>query len=96
MTPTVRNHYRLGVPFAGEYTVAINSDDEKYGGTGNYPITTLSSSPSEWNGRPNHVELTLPPLATVIFTFNKEQVAKKPAVKKATKASAKKPARKAS
>ena len=73
LTPSVRADYRIGVPFAGSYEPVINSDDASYGGTGNYNITTLESQPSEWNGRPNHVELTLPPLATVILRYVPEK-----------------------
>ena len=67
LTPTVRPHYRVGVPYAGNYTVILNSDDAQYGGTGNYEIKTLKAAASEWNGRPYHVEFTLPPLCTVVM-----------------------------
>ncbi len=75
-TPTVRSHYRIGVPFEGTYEPMINSDDEQYNGTGNYSQVAVDSSPSEWNGRPNHIELTLPPLTTLIFRFKKAGAAK--------------------
>ena len=68
-TPTVRTKYRVGVPFEGDYELVINSDDEIYGGTGNYPQQAMTSVPTEWNGRPNHIELTLPPLATLVFRY---------------------------
>ena len=69
-TPSVRTKYRVGVPYEGSYTPIINSDDEKYGGTGNYAQETMQAVPSEWNGRPNHIELTLPPLATLVFRYD--------------------------
>ena len=68
-TPAVRTKYRVGVPYEGSYTPIINSDDEQYGGTGNYTQETMKAVPSEWNGRPNHIELTLPPLATLVFRY---------------------------
>jgi 1,4-alpha-glucan branching enzyme len=77
-TPAVRHHYRVGVPANDTYEVLINSDDDQYGGTGNYSEKSFQAVESEWNGRPYHVELTLPPLATVILK------------KKATKRRAKK------
>ena len=69
LTPAVRHHYRVGVPYAGKYKAVLNSDDAKYGGTGDYAVKTLKSAASEWNGRPEHVELTLPPLATLVLKF---------------------------
>ena len=67
LTPAVRNHYRVGVPLKGKYTVVLNSDDAQYGGTGNYEIESLEAVAAEWNGRPYHIELTVPPLCTVVF-----------------------------
>jgi 1,4-alpha-glucan branching enzyme len=83
-TPAVRHHYRVGVPYAGEYTILINSDDEAFGGTGNFTQERLTSSPSEWNGRPNHIELTLPPLASLIFRYEGKST-KADKTKKSTK-----------
>ncbi|PPK85717.1 1,4-alpha-glucan branching enzyme [Neolewinella xylanilytica] len=85
-TPAVRTKYRVGMPFEGKYALVINSDDEQYGGTGNYSQETMDSVPSEWNGRPNHIELTLPPLATLVFRFQPEgKKGKKPKAKAAAK-----------
>lgn len=66
-TPAVRHHYRVGVPAAGTYSCLLNSDEETYGGTGNYPIDKLDAVAAEWNGRAYCVELTMPPLATVVL-----------------------------
>ena len=96
-TPAVRHNYRVGVPMEGTYEPVINSDDERFGGTGNFPSKELKSAPAEWNGRANHVELTLPPLATLVYRYkaagkqasNDDKTsaakAKKPAAKKAKK-----------
>ncbi|MEM9526962.1 MAG: 1,4-alpha-glucan branching protein GlgB, partial [Bacteroidota bacterium] len=70
-TPAVRHHYRVGVPFKGSYKSILNSDDDKYGGTGNYDIKILKAAESEWNGRPYHVELTVPPLSTVVLKLGR-------------------------
>ena len=67
LTPTVRHHYRVGVPVAGKYEVLINSDEVQYGGTGDYKIGTLTAVEAEWNGRAYHLEFTVPPLSTVVF-----------------------------
>ncbi|WP_149277510.1 1,4-alpha-glucan branching protein GlgB [Pareuzebyella sediminis] len=66
-TPTPREKYRVGIPkTSGEMKVILNSDDKKYGGSG----TRSTISPIEkiaWHGREQSVELTIPPLAIVIF-----------------------------
>ena len=74
-TPAVRHKYRVGVPQAGDYRSLLNSDDKKYGGTGDYPTKAVTAGQAEWNGRPYHVELTLPPLATVVLTATKPKKA---------------------
>ena len=69
LTPAVRHRYRVGVPTAGKYKVLISSDDKQYGGTGDYELKTLKTTATEWNGRPYHLELTLPPLSTIVFGY---------------------------
>ncbi len=66
LTPIVRNDYSIGVPFAGEYHVLLNSDDQQYGGSG-YGATSYSARPEGHHGRPNSLRLSLPPLATLII-----------------------------
>ena len=65
-TPVVRQRFRLGVPGAGTYIEAINTDDENYGGSGvaNGP---LEAEPFGAHDKPYSLELSLPPLATVIL-----------------------------
>ena len=66
-TPVVRHHYRIGVPVAGSYRELINSDKSIYWGSGiaydgDYHTTDIPS-----HGQPHSLELTLPPLSTVIL-----------------------------
>ena len=65
-TPVVRR-YRMGVPRDGFYREIFNSDSIHYAGTnvGNYPGIQTDRIPQ--HGRPVSIELTLPPLATVVF-----------------------------
>ncbi len=42
MTPVTRKGYRLGLPAAGDYEPVFCSDDPKYGGTGDLPVTVQS------------------------------------------------------
>ncbi|MEM8667750.1 MAG: 1,4-alpha-glucan branching protein GlgB [Planctomycetota bacterium] len=66
-TPVVRHHYRVGVPQGGFWREIFNSDSETYGGSnvGNYP--GADSLGEGHHGRPDSIEITMPPLATVIL-----------------------------
>ena len=66
-TPVPRHGYRLGVPEAGEYYELMNSDDERYGGSGLVNSQPMPSAPLYWQSCPHSILLTLPPLATVIL-----------------------------
>ena len=66
-TPVPRYQYRIGVPCGGLYKEILNSDSMYYGGgnLGNYdPILATATS---WMGRPYSIEITVPPLAGVVF-----------------------------
>ena len=76
-TPSVRHHYRVGVPEKGTYTIGLNSDDKQYNGTGDYTIKDLKAVESEWNGRPYHIELTIPPLSCVVLELKNGKSKKK-------------------
>jgi 1,4-alpha-glucan branching enzyme len=66
-TPVPRMHYRLGAPRVGVWREILNTDSELYGGSnlGNGGRLEASTAPS--HGQPFSLELTLPPLATVLL-----------------------------
>jgi 1,4-alpha-glucan branching enzyme len=68
LTPLVRHHYRLGVPRAGCYQEALNTDNPKYGGSGvaNPPC---SSEPQPLHQQQQSMVLDLPPLATLMLVL---------------------------
>ncbi len=66
-TPIPREHYRLGVSQPGQYTEIINSDAQRYGGSGIVNATPLYASDHPWQDRPYSIEITLPPLAVVFW-----------------------------
>ena len=66
-TPVPRNGYRLGVPHAGEYYELLNSDADRYGGSGLENLQPMPSGPIYWQSCPHSILLTLPPLSTVIL-----------------------------
>ena len=65
-TPVVRNGYRIGVPGAGTYIEAINTDYAHYGGS-NVANGPLDALPYGAHDKPYSILATLPPLANVIF-----------------------------
>lgn len=66
-TPIPRFGYRIGVPEEGFYKEILNSDSEIYGGSnlGNYG--GIQSDPVPWHGKSHSINMTIPPLSTVIF-----------------------------
>ncbi len=66
-TPVPRLGYRLGVPDDGTYYEVLNSDDNRFGGSGLINTNMMQSTPIFWQSWPHSIQLTLPPLATVIL-----------------------------
>ena len=66
LTPIVRNDYLLGVPSGGKFDVLLNTDEQKYGGSGVGPHSVTADDHGHL-GRPNSLRLALPPLATMIL-----------------------------
>ncbi len=62
-TPVPRYRYRIGLPYAGNWQVLLNSDDTQYGGSGVTVDLTVESVPA--HGMPVSALVTLPPLAVV-------------------------------
>jgi 1,4-alpha-glucan branching enzyme len=69
-TPTVHEHYRIGVPRAGRYEERLNTDSRFYGGSDvGSPFGVVVSENEPSHGRPCSVMLRLPPLATVFYEY---------------------------
>ncbi|WP_329194340.1 1,4-alpha-glucan branching enzyme [Streptomyces sp. NBC_01435] len=70
-SPVVRHDYRVGVPkLLGDrvaWAEVLNTDAERYGGSGVGHPDPLKPQPVAAHGRPGSLLLTLPPLATVWF-----------------------------
>ncbi|RME20476.1 MAG: 1,4-alpha-glucan branching protein GlgB [Deltaproteobacteria bacterium] len=66
-TPVVRQGYRIGLPDGGPWREVANSDSVEYGGSGVLNQALLPAEPTEWQGRPFSVELTLPPLGVTLL-----------------------------
>ena len=66
-TPIPREGYRIGVPEAGFYREAINSDSERYGGSNVGNMGGIQAEAVESHGQPYSLVLSAPPLGTIIF-----------------------------
>jgi 1,4-alpha-glucan branching enzyme len=67
MTPMPHLNYRIGVPKPGLYAERINTDSQLYGGSDMGNLGRVESQEISSHGRQWSVNLTLPPLATVIL-----------------------------
>jgi 1,4-alpha-glucan branching enzyme len=67
-TPVVRHGYRLGVPAGGDYRAVINTDAEVYGGSGVHNEVVRGEA-VPWHGKSHSMNVTLPPLATVMWVL---------------------------
>ena len=72
-TPVVREGYRIGVDDGGAWTELANTDDERFGGSGQGNAQDRGDArgcrptPSPAHGRPFSLSLTLPPLAALVL-----------------------------
>lgn len=70
MTPVTRANYRLGVSHSGVYRERLNTDDKKYGGHGDGNGEVIKSQAVASHGRPQSIELHLPPLTTLVYELD--------------------------
>ena len=78
LTPRVFD-YKIGVNEGTNWEVILNSDDEKYGGSG-VKAEIVDEEDDEWMYRPNAIILKLPPLAGVVLKQKQLLKPKKKAV----------------
>ena len=67
-TPVPRDGFRIGVPRAGSWREAINTDAAIYGGSGLGNLGRVTADGPAQDGQPASMAVTLPPLSVVIFT----------------------------
>jgi 1,4-alpha-glucan branching enzyme len=69
VTPVPRHGYRIGVPGPGRWVEILNTDAETYGGSGQGNLGAVYTGPRAvpHQGRSHSIDLTLPPLGTVII-----------------------------
>ncbi|HZD23244.1 MAG TPA: 1,4-alpha-glucan branching protein GlgB, partial [Acidimicrobiia bacterium] len=69
LTPVPRHEYRIGVPGPGRWVEILNSDAEIYGGSGQGNFGGVDTGPLSVpsRGRPESIDLNLPPLASLVL-----------------------------
>ena len=67
MTPVPRPNYRVGVPVSGHWAEVLNTDAAEYGGSGVGNFGGATAEPLAAHGFEASLELTLPPLATLVL-----------------------------
>jgi 1,4-alpha-glucan branching enzyme len=68
-TPVPRSNFLVGVSARGLWREILNTDAQVYGGSGWGNLGAVQSSPVNANGRVESVNLTLPPLSTLILRW---------------------------
>jgi len=71
-TAVLRQKYRIGVPRSGYWREVLNTDATVYGGTGSGNLGGITAQEIEWDNFHHSLELTLPPMSTVIFKWTRE------------------------
>jgi 1,4-alpha-glucan branching enzyme len=67
----VYQNFRLGVPERGRWEEILNSDAKVYGGSGQGNLGGLTTAPIGWHGHAQSLNLTVPPLAVLIFKHSR-------------------------
>jgi 1,4-alpha-glucan branching enzyme len=66
-TTLPRHNYRLGIPRAGLWREALNTDAVDFGGSGVGNLGVIEAAPVAAHGRPFSLNLTLPPLGALMI-----------------------------
>ncbi|MBU0965530.1 MAG: 1,4-alpha-glucan branching protein GlgB [Proteobacteria bacterium] len=70
-TPVPRHNYRIGVSRGGIWEEILNSDAPLYGGSGMGNCGEVRATPVAAHGHYHSLNLTLPPLAIIVFKVRK-------------------------
>ena len=69
-TSVVYYDYKIGVPFLGSYEEIFNTDDSKYGGSGQTMGELLLAEKSPYHNQPYSLKIKVPPMATLVLKAN--------------------------
>ncbi len=66
-TPVVYYDFKIGVPYPGEYEEILNTDDIKFGGSGQVMGQTLYAAEGKWHNQEWHLKIKVPPMAGLVL-----------------------------
>ena len=64
--------YRIGLPCAGRWQEALNTDADAYYGSGVGNLGAVTATEDSWHGQPASATLTVPPLGTLWLSYTGE------------------------
>lgn len=70
-TKNVYYDYRIGVPSAGSYFEILNSDDKRYGGSGQVMEGEIFTEEVEFHNFNQSIKIKVPPMGTTILKYKK-------------------------
>ena len=91
-TPVERPEYRVGVPQSGSYKLVLNSDEARFGGSGEKRASSYRSKKGNCDNKPYSIGYSLPAYGVAVFQYEKKDetakktTARKTSVKKETTA----------
>jgi 1,4-alpha-glucan branching enzyme len=71
-TPVVQHGFRIGVPNGGRWKETLNTDSAAYGGSNVGNMGGIEAHETSEHGRPFSIEITLPPLATIVLEHSRD------------------------
>ncbi|MGL5353698.1 MAG: 1,4-alpha-glucan branching protein GlgB [Clostridium sp.] len=70
-TPIVHYDFILGVPYLGDYREVFNTDNERFGGSGQVIDGVLVANNSTYHNQPYSLKIKVPPMSLLILTIDK-------------------------
>ncbi len=71
-TPVYHPVYRIGLPAEGTLEELLNTDRNVYGGSDQHNEGVLHTEPGQWHSFEHSLDIQVPPLATVWFTYRRD------------------------
>ena len=76
-SPVFREGYRMGVPWAGEYTELFNTDRIEFGGQGRENAGPIRTAAVPCHGQDQSISVNLPPMGAILLRCTRKRPAPK-------------------